>query len=130
MGKAVNWAELVQRARVARGNAHAPYSGFHVGAALLTTAGEIFTGCNVENVSFGLTICAERNAVAAAVANGCCEFLALAIVTDSEQATAPCGACRQVLAEFGLSLPIQSVGGNGAASWTLTELLPLPFSRF
>jgi cytidine deaminase len=92
---------LFALARDAAENAYAPYSKFRVGAALLTEDGRIFTGCNVENRSFGLTICAERNAVCQAVARGCRVFAALAIVTpDSESPVGPCGACRQVLSEF------------------------------
>jgi cytidine deaminase len=81
--------------------AHAPYSGFLVGAALEAKDGRIFTGCNVENLSYGLTICAERNAICHAVACGAREFRAIAIVADSVEPVSPCGACRQVMAEFG-----------------------------
>jgi cytidine deaminase len=81
--------------------AHAPYSGFQVGAAVQAKDGRIFTGCNVENLSYGLTICAERNAICHAVASGAREFSAIAIVADSIEPVSPCGACRQVMAEFG-----------------------------
>jgi len=93
--------QIVNAAAEARKTAHAPYSRFAVGAALLAADGRIFVGCNVENASYGLGVCAERNAVAAAVAAGATEFLAVAVVTDTSPPAAPCGACRQVLAEFG-----------------------------
>ncbi|HAF02174.1 MAG TPA: cytidine deaminase, partial [Spartobacteria bacterium] len=92
--------ELVKAALQARNYAYAPYSKFSVGCALLTKSGKIFTGCNVENISLGLTICAERAAVAAAIAEGEKDFVAIAVVTDSDAPALPCGACRQVLAEF------------------------------
>ena len=92
---------LVPAAMAARQHAHAPYSNFRVGAAVATLDGRVFTGCNVENLSYGLTICAERNAVFAAVAAGVREFDAIAIVADTREPVSPCGACRQVLAEFG-----------------------------
>ncbi len=93
--------ELIQRAIAARLNAYAPYSNFQVGAALLGKDGRVFTGCNVENLSYGLTICAERNAICAAVAAGVRKFAAIAIVADTREPISPCGACRQVMAEFG-----------------------------
>ncbi len=119
--------KLVDAAIQARRNAYAPYSKFAVGAALLTKSGEIFSGCNVENVSLGLTICAERAAVAAAVAHGQREFVAVAIVTESKEPAAPCGACRQVLAEFNPAMKVISstVGGREETS-TLADLLPRP----
>ena len=92
---------LIDAAIAARLRAYAPYSNFQVGAAVLAADGRIFTGCNVENLSYGLTICAERNAIFAAVAAGVREFSAMAIVADTRQPISPCGACRQVMAEFG-----------------------------
>ena len=92
---------LIDAAIAARLRAYAPYSNFQVGAAVLAADGRIFTGCNVENLSYGLTICAERNAIFAAVAAGIREFSAIAIVADTRQPISPCGACRQVMAEFG-----------------------------
>jgi cytidine deaminase len=123
--------ELVERmirtAEAARENAYAPYSRYQVGAALLTTGGRIFSGCNVENASFGLSLCAERNAVAAAIAAGEREFRGLVVVTESSPPAAPCGACRQVLAEFG-SFHVLLVNAAGERhATTVGELQPRPF---
>ena len=116
---------LLSAAREVREHAYAPYSKFPVGAALRTKDGMVFTGCNVENLSFGLTICAERNAVFAAVAAGEKQFDAIAIVADSKEPVTPCGACRQVLAEFGLDLEVCSSNLEGETyTSTLRELLP------
>jgi cytidine deaminase len=93
-------AILVSAASRARENAHAPYSQFRVGAALRATSGRIFTGCNIENSSFGLTLCAERVAVFKALSEGERRFDAIAVVADTERLTPPCGACRQILWEF------------------------------
>jgi len=118
-------ASLIHAAQEARKNAHAPYSGFAVGAALLCEDGTVFTGCNVENLSFGLTICAERVAVGAAVAAGKRAFRCIAIVADSDEVISPCGACRQVLAEFNPALEIHSANlGGKAGVFSLAELLP------
>jgi cytidine deaminase len=120
-----NFDQLIEAATRARGEAYAPYSKFAVGAALLTKGGRIVTGCNVENLSFGLTICAERAAVFAAVAMGEREFEAIAVVADSKTPVTPCGACRQVLAEFAGDLPICSANLEGERfESTLRELLP------
>lgn len=118
---------LIRAAEAARDNAHAPYSRYRVGAALVTVDGRVFSGCNVENASFGLSVCAERNAVAAAVAAGAREFRLLVVVTDSSPPAAPCGACRQVLAEFGsfLVLLVNPAGERLASS--VAELQPRPF---
>jgi cytidine deaminase len=91
---------LLREAVAASAAAHCPYSGYAVGAALLTADGQVFRGCNVENASFGLTICAERVALASAVAAGQRDFVAMAIVADGQRPPYPCGACRQVMAEF------------------------------
>src|SRR5438093_2034475 len=102
----ISHSDLIDAASKALARAYAPYSKFSVGAALLTKSGKIFTGCNVENVSLGLTICAERGALAAAIAGGEKEISAIAIVTDCSEPVFPCGACRQVLAEFNPELEI------------------------
>jgi cytidine deaminase len=109
--------------------AHAPYSQFHVGAALEASDGTIFTGCNVENASYGLTICAERNAVFAAAAAGARKFRRIVVATDVDPPASPCGACRQVLAEFGLDLQVDAVGPRQSRSWKLSELLPDAFVK-
>ena len=107
--------------------AYAPYSKFHVGAVLVGKDGRTFAGCNVENISFGLTICAERNAVFAAVAAGCREFSKIVIVADTEEPASPCGACRQVLAEFDPDLDIVLANFRGKnLNFRLSELLPRP----
>jgi cytidine deaminase len=121
-------ATLTAAAKEARSRAYAKYSGFLVGAALRTESGEIFAGCNVENVSYGLTMCAERSAVLAAVADGQRSFSALAVVADG--GVTPCGACCQVLAEFCDDLPIylvDSARGDRIEEVRLRELLPRAF---
>lgn len=115
-------------AEAARERAYAPYSGFRVGAALETDDGQIVTGCNIENASFGLTICAERSAVASAVSLGQRKFRRLALVSDAPEPIAPCGACRQVLAEFGSTLQVESYAGDRVVAWTVAELLPASFN--
>uniref|UniRef100_A0A7C2K2R9 Cytidine deaminase n=1 Tax=Schlesneria paludicola TaxID=360056 RepID=A0A7C2K2R9_9PLAN len=120
--------QLVEAAIAARQRAYAPYSQFQVGAALLTDDGEIFLGCNVENVSYGLTICAERVAVGTAVAAGRQSFQAIAIA--SSNGCTPCGACRQVLVEFRPDLPILLVNvesGGAVVKTSLAKLLPGQF---
>ena len=92
--------ELIRKAQEARARAYVPYSGFHVGAALLCKDGTIFSGCNIENSAYGPTNCAERTAIFKAVSEGYREFETIVIVSDSEQPTPPCGVCRQVMAEF------------------------------
>ena len=119
--------QLVTQAIAVAGRAYAPYSRFQVGAVLVGKDGRIFAGCNVENISFGLTICAERNAVFAAVAAGCREFARIVIVADTEVPASPCGACRQVLAEFNpdLEVVLATFGGK-SEKFQLSELLPRP----
>ena len=120
--------ELIAKAAEARRRAHAPYSGFAVGAAIEADDGRIVVGCNVENASFGLGVCAERVAVAAAVSRGVSGWRRIAVVADSTEPAAPCGACRQVLAEFCDELEIVLADSNGVRMVTqLSELLPLPF---
>ena len=123
---------LVQAARAARERAHAPFSGFKVGAALETEGGLVITGCNVENATYGLTICAERVAVVKAISEGHTRFARIAIAADTNDPTPPCGACRQILWEFGGNLEVilanlTEVTGHHH----LADLLPHPFdARF
>ena len=120
-----NIANLTKIARKVRQNAHAPYSHFPVGAALEATSGKVFNGCNVENLSYGLTICAERNAVFSAIASGVYSFRRIVIVADSNEPVTPCGACRQVLSEFSDDMEIISVNLKGQEFRAkLSELLP------
>lgn len=121
--------ELVSLAEKAMENAYAPYSGFKVGAALLTSDGEVYTGCNIENISFGATVCAERCAVFKAVSEGKRSFLKLAIVSSSEDKTFPCGICRQVLAEFMPDGEIIIKNGEQEEVYTVSELLPHSFDN-
>ena len=119
---------LMDQARRAREHAYAPYSNFKVGAAVLTAAGEIFSGGNIENASLGATICAERVAIFAAVAAGCRNLTALAVIADTPDPVAPCGLCRQVLSEFNPDCRV--LMANTAGRWRLAnlkELLPLAF---
>jgi cytidine deaminase len=123
--------ELVAAARAARERAYAPYSGFRVGAALLTDQGDVVTAANVENASYGLAICAERSAVVAAVAAGYRSFLAIAVAGNGPDPVTPCGACRQVLREFpsGADLEVVCAGeaGEELLTTTLGVLLPDSF---
>ena len=118
-------SELVQLAIAAQKNAYAPYSKFPVGAALLTQSGKVFTGCNVENASYGLTTCAERTAISKAVSEGEQEISAIAVVCNSEEYCSPCGSCRQIIAEFGADIRvIMANKGGGYQVNTIGELLP------
>lgn len=117
---------LLKKAHEAMELAYAPYSGFRVGAALLTQSGKIFTGCNVENASFGATCCAERTAVYKAISEGERSFRAIAVVSSGERPTAPCGICRQVLSEFSDDMAVYFCGSNGeTVGTTLRGLLPM-----
>ncbi len=120
---------LVSAARAAQQQAYAPYSRFRVGAALEGEDGRVFVGCNVENASFGLTICAERAAVCAAVSAGVRGFRRAVVVSDADPPAAPCGACRQVLSEFGPDLAVTAVGPSQSVSWTMGQLLPAAFGK-
>jgi cytidine deaminase len=120
-----SYNSILAAARSAVENAYAPYSNFKVGAAIATASGETFTGCNIENLSFGLTMCAERAAVASAIANGHRDLAAIAIVADSRRPPVPCGACRQVLAEFNPNLTIIAATTDGQVEkFELSKLLP------
>jgi cytidine deaminase len=121
------WDALKRAALEARANAYAPYSGFTVGAAIQTKSGATFTGCNVENASYGATICAERAAMAAAVAAGEREFVAVAIASGAKRPTPPCGICRQCRAELAPSLSIRSYTDGAEAEFELSSLLPDAF---
>lgn len=123
MSPILDFDRLTAAAWEARAHAYAPYSQFAVGAALLGSDGVIYRGCNVENLSYGLTLCAERSAVCQAVAAGCRRFTALAVVADTREPISPCGACRQVLAEFG-DLPILMATREKAERTTLSVLFP------
>jgi cytidine deaminase len=122
---------LIDAARGVRLRAHAPYSDFQVGAAVLDERNRIHLGCNVENASYGLTVCAERHAIAAAIAGGALKIRAVAVVTGAEPPASPCGACRQVLAEFaGADVPVLMAGprGRNHVAFTVGQLLPAAFS--
>ena len=122
---------LLRLARAVQQNAHAPYSKFRVGAAILLENGETFTGCNVENASYGLTNCAERSAIFTAVSKlggANVKIKAVAVVNDHDAACSPCGACRQVIAEFGPNAVIWYQGRDGIVENTMNTLLPDCFS--
>lgn len=123
-----DYEKLINLAREAMEKAHAPYSKFKVGAALLTKRGKIYTGCNVENVSHSPTNCAERTAIFKAVSEGEKEFKAIAIISNSPKPTAPCGSCRQVLYEFGEHIKVIMTNLNGKIlKKSINELLPFAF---
>jgi len=123
--------DLVARAAAARENAIATYSGFKVGAALEAKDGRIYTGCNIENVSYGLTVCAERVALWKALSEGVREFTRIAIVTDAPVATPSCGACRQLLWEYCGDIPVHLHSLRQIDEYyQLADLLPHPFDRF
>jgi cytidine deaminase len=121
---------LITVARNALKRAHAPYSNFHVGAAVLTDSGEVFSGCNVENASYGLTNCAERSAIFTAVQQskaGKLRVRAVAVVNGQELPCSPCGACRQVIAEFGQEAVVIFKGQQGYCEMSISDLLPKSF---
>lgn len=128
--KVMNKEKLMDASKIAREKAYVPYSKFPVGAALLTTDGEVIHGCNIENASFGLTNCAERTAIFKAVSEGKKNFAAIAVVGDTEGPVSPCGACRQVLAEFcdkDMPVYLTNLKGN-VLETTVSELLPGAFT--
>lgn len=123
----MDYDNLIAKAMEAREKAHVPYSHFAVGAALLARSGQVYTGCNVENASYGLSICAERTAVFKAVSEGECDFEVIAVVT--ENGVTPCGACRQVLLEFGEDIQVIVADETGGYRvFGLQELLPEAFN--
>lgn len=126
---AQQWQQLLAAAKESYEKAYAPYSNFHVGAALLTSEGDVFQGCNVENASYGLTVCAERNCIANAVVAGKRSITCIVVYTEQEKLTPPCGACRQVIAEFmtqgALVYSVNHLGDE--QQWTVAELLPSAF---
>ena len=130
--KAADRKQLIEAARAAAMRAYAPYSRFRVGAALLGASGQVHTGFNVENVSYGLSMCAERTAMYGALLKGEKAFRALAIWTDSESPVSPCGACRQVLVEFCGNIPVVLCAGRTGRtrSYTLRQLMPAAFFDF
>lgn len=119
---------LLDAARAARRHAYAPYSHFAVGAAVETAEGDVVVGCNVENASIGLSICAERAAIVSAVAQGRRGFAAIAVAGPAGIDTAPCGACRQFMAEFGEDMPVTFTSHDGVVKTTLRALLPFAFT--
>ncbi len=120
-------SHLIEKAKEASRKAYAPYSNYKVGAALLTKSGKLYTGCNIENSSYGLTNCAERTAVFKAVSEGEMEFKEMVIYADSPNLPTPCGACRQVLSEFGPELKIIIISNKEQIETSISELLPLGF---
>jgi len=125
-----DWDRLEEAAAMARENAHAPYSKYKVGAAIQVASGRIFAGCNVENASYSLTLCAERSAIVQMVSVGERDPIALVVITEGPVAASPCGACRQTLAEFALDLPIELVSAtdkDARRRTTLAALLPDAF---
>jgi cytidine deaminase len=119
----MNWTALIELAWQTRDRAYAPYSSFHVGAAVQDAQGNIFSGCNVENLSFGLTICAERAAIATAIAAGSRDLRRIVVVADTDTPVSPCGACRQVMAEFGIT-EIRLCNRREQLDFSLEQLLP------
>lgn len=119
---------LIEAAKQARENAHAPYSNFRVGAALRSTSGRIFGGCNVENATYGLAMCAERVAIFKAISEGERGFSAIAVVTDTEVLTPPCGACRQLIWEFCGDIAVSMANLKGQVEvMQMRDLFPRPF---
>ncbi len=128
----MNKEELIQTAREARKNAYCPYSKFMVGAAVLGENGKVYRGCNIENASYGATVCAERTAIFSMVADGCRKFKALAVVGSGKGDSAPCMMCRQVMTEFcaDFDVPVYVGGPAEIYEHTIREICPLPFVSF
>ncbi|MDD2480548.1 MAG: cytidine deaminase [Lutispora sp.] len=126
----MSYDTLIDKAKEAREMAYVKYSNFKVGAALLGKSGKIYTGCNVENASYGATICAERVAFTKAISEGEKEFEAIAIVSSSEDVTYPCGICRQFMSEFGLDLKLIFTDEKKISEYKLSDLLPHAFTDF
>ncbi len=125
----MEFKELVKAARKAKRYSHSPFSNYRVGAALLTSTGKIYTGCNIENSSYSLTICAERTALFKAVSEGEKKFVAIAISNDDKEFASPCGACRQVINELAGEIDIILTNGKGKIKkFKTSELLPYPFT--
>ena len=129
MTRPVSLEKLFDAARAVQKNAYAPYSKFNVGAALLSADGRIYRGCNVENASYGLTMCAERSALASAISDGVDRFSAIAIVTPAATPCPPCGMCLQTLSEFGKELKIYLITDDAEQETSLTNLLPNIFDK-
>jgi cytidine deaminase len=128
MPSSIDWKPLIEVARAARQNAVAGFSGFKVGAAVLAESGKIFAGCNIENATYGLTVCAERVALWKALSEGERRFQALAVLADTDTLTPPCGACRQLIWEFAGDIPVLLGNMRGKTeSLGLKELLPRAF---
>ncbi len=127
----MKWDFLVEKALETKKFAYVPYSGFHVGAAVLTPDGRIFTGCNVENASYGAAICAERTAIVKAISEGETKISAIAITSDSDSLTFPCGICRQVIAEFAASdIQLICADKNGNyKEYSMNDILPNAFNK-
>jgi cytidine deaminase len=119
--------KLIEKAKEARERAYAPYSKYKVGAALLGSSGKIYTGCNVENNSYGATVCAERVAVFKAISEGEEKFLALVVFSDDDKMPYPCGLCRQVLWELAGDIKVVVINGSKESQFQLKELCPVPF---
>lgn len=122
--------KLIKEAEKARKKAYTPYSKFKVGAAVLCADGKIFTGCNIENASFGLAVCAERVAIFKAISEGSTKFEAIAVISDTDKPCSPCGACRQVISEFGKDIPLIMANLKGDFKIKkIKELLPEAFGK-
>ena len=133
MSKIFNEEELknlIELASKARENAHAPFSNFKVGAAVVTENGEIYSGCNVESASYGLTVCAERVAIWKAVSEGHCKFSGIVVVADTHELTPPCGTCRQIIWEFCGDVEVTMANLTTVTkTLQMKDLLPLPFDK-